>query len=159
MFGLFTAHVFTDPDLGMLNLARGYWRSAIDLGEGLVPMALAGDRQAPDPAALAEARALRQRMAAWQAPLQAALFAHYRPYAEAVAAGAPLPDPDLPFPVITAPAAVAAHVSLAFVSIVPEAGQWVTELGYAADWDTEYTVGARFAEGRLLELCGSVLKH
>lgn len=159
MFGLFTAHVFTDPALGMLNHARGYWRGAIDLGEGLVPLALAGDREAPAAEALAEARALCERMPRWQAPRRQALFAHYQPYAEAVATGAKMPDTDIPLPQISSPADIDAHASLAFVSIVPEAGQWITELGYATDWDVEHTPGARFAGERFLELCGSILKR
>lgn len=76
-----------------------------------------------------------------------------------MAAGAPRPDSDIPFPQIDSPADIEAHASLAFVSIVPEAGQWVVELGYATDWDVEHTLGARFAGERLLELCGSILKR
>ena len=31
------------------------------------------------------------------------------------------------------------------------------ELGYEVDWDVEHTLGARIRDGRVVELCGSVL--
>lgn len=157
MFGLFTSRSHEDPVLGLLTHSRGYWRGAIDLGEGLLPLILAGDSAAPDAAALAEAKALPARYPGWLPRLRAELFAHYQPSAEAVAAGAPVAS-DGPFPAIATADAVMPHASLAFACIAPQAGRLVTELGYSVTWDAEHVVGLRFAGDVFLEACGSTRK-
>jgi hypothetical protein len=157
MFGLFSSRSHEDPVLGLLTHSRGYWRGALDLGEGLVPLILAGGGEAPDAAALAEARALPARFPAWQGVLRQELFAHYQPYAEAQADGAPVAT-DGPFPAIATAAAVMAHASPAFVCIAPLDGRLVTELGYSVAWDAEHVVGVRFAGPDFLALCGSTRK-
>lgn len=157
MFGLFSSRSHEDPVLGLLTHSRGHWRGAIDLGEGLVPLILAGSGESPDPAALAEARALSSRYPRWQATLRSTLFAHYAPYAEAVAGGEPVAT-DGPFPTIAAEADVMAHASLAFVCIAPQQGRLVTELGYSVEWDAEHVVGLRHAGEHFLECCGSTRK-
>ena len=157
MFGLFSSRAHEDPVLGLLTHSRGHWRGAIDLGEGLVPLILAGDSAAPDPAALAEALALPARYPGWQERLRAELFAHYQPYAEAVAADAPVATEGA-FPAIATAADVTAHASLAFVCIAPQDGRLVTELGFSVEWDAEHVVGARFAGPQFLEFCGSTRK-
>ncbi|QNM97977.1 DUF6985 domain-containing protein [Chitinimonas koreensis] len=157
MFGLFKTPEYFDPQLGRLVRSRGYWRGAVDLGPfGKVPLALAGPRLSPDPAALAAAREVTVQFPALQAPTERALFEHYHPYAEALAAGE-LPPPIEPMPALTSPAMVWPHVSLAFLSIGPISGQLTVELGYATAWDEEHTLGARFRQGALVELCGSAV--
>ena len=44
-----------------------------------------------------------------------------------------------------------------WVSVEPLAGDLTLELGLRTAWDEEHTLGARFREGRLVELNGSVL--
>lgn len=157
MFGLFTSRSHEDPVLGLLTHTRGHWRGAIDLGEGLVPLILAGSSEAPDAAALAAAKALPAHQAGWRERLAAELFAHYQPCADAEAAGAPVAT-DGPFPAIATAADVLAHASLAFVCIAPQAGRLVTELGFSVEWDAEHVVGLRFAGDAFLETCGSTRK-
>ena len=48
------------------------------------------------------------------------------------------------------------HVRLMFLAAAPIGGVMMTELGYDTAWDTEHTVGARFAGSEFIELNGSV---
>ena len=157
MFGLFKSAPFSDPVLGALVRSRGYWRGTLPLDAGPTTLALAGTRNAPDAGALAEARALARRFPAWRPAIDTALFEHYAPYAEALAAGE-LPEPDEDIPRIASPAEVGSHARLEYVSIAPLDGVLVTELGYLTAWDEEHTLGVRFAGERFVELCGSVLR-
>jgi hypothetical protein len=106
--------------------------------------------------ALAAARDVAQAFPSWRPAIEQALFEHYEPYDEAVAAG------ELPAPSearrIAAPGDVWSHVSLVYVSVMPLSGLLTTELGYATAWDDEHTLGARFQSGNFIELCGSVLR-
>jgi len=43
-----------------------------------------------------------------------------------------------------------------FLAAAPIGGVMMTELGYDTAWDTEHTVGARFAGSEFIELNGSV---
>jgi len=157
MFGLFKAQPFIDPQLGELVRSRGLWRGTIDVGSTVgVPLAVAGTRGAPDPTALAAARDLTTQFQAWRPAIEFALFGHYEPYAEALAAGE-LPHPSAPVPKLSSPSHVWPHVSLVFVSVEPLTGTLTTELGYVAAWDEEHTLGARFQGGKLIELCGSTV--
>lgn len=49
------------------------------------------------------------------------------------------------------------QLAFEFVAISPLDGSLTTELGYTTAWDEEHTLGARFAGGTFIELCGSVL--
>ena len=156
MFGLFQSAHFSDPLLGELIRSRGLWRGTLQLDSGSTLLALAGTRAAPDPAAVAAAREVKGRLPAWCPAIEAALFEHYQPYAEAVAAGE-FSEASESFPNITSPTGVWPYASLEFVSISPLDGFHTTELGYTTAWDEEHTLGARFADGTFIELCGSVL--
>ncbi|QQS13341.1 MAG: hypothetical protein IPK81_03580 [Rhodospirillales bacterium] len=155
MFGLFKSPPFVDPALGTLARSGGLWRCRIRLdgADAAIPLAVAGPRAAPDPAALALARAVAASYPAWRGPLAAALFDHYQPYAEAgadEAGGAPAP-------VIAGPSAVWPHVSPVFVAVAPLDGALATEIGLNVAWDEEHTLAARFRDGQLVELNGSVV--
>lgn len=157
MFGLFSSPQFHDPQLGDLAHSRGHWRGSLTLDAGAsVPLALSGTRSAPDSQAVAMARELRTLFLSRRTTIEKALFEHYEPYAELLAAGE-LPPSSEVFPRITSPNQVWPHVTLVFVSVTPLDGVLTTEFGYTASWDEDHTLGARFQSGNLLELCGSVL--
>lgn len=156
MFSLFKSPSFHDPELGELRRSRRRWRGSLAVeASGDVPLVLAGTRSAPDPQAVAIAREVPTQLARWRPAIESALFEHYSPYAEALAAGDfPAGSPN---PGIASPDQVWPHVSLVFVSVTPQEGGLTTELGYATSWDEEHTLGARFQSDQLVELCGSVL--
>jgi len=157
MFSFFKSASFRDPLLGEFRHSRGQWRGSLTLeGGAIVPLMLAGTRAEPDAQAIAVARTLANAFASWRPAIASALFEHYRPYAEALAAGE-LPPPSEPLPSIKTSSQVWPHVSLAFVSVTPLEGVLTSEFGYTTAWDEEHTLGARFQEGKFLELCGSVL--
>ena len=157
MFGLFKSPPFHDPQLGELVRSRGLWRGLLAVEPGVsVPLTLSGTRTEPHAQALAAAREVAQAFPSWRPAIEQALFEHYEPYAEAVAAGE-LPSPGEALLHIAAPSDVWSHVSLVFVSVTPLSGLLTTELGYTTAWDDEHTLGARFQSGEFIELCGSVL--
>lgn len=156
MFGLFKSASFTDPSLGKLSRTRGFWRGTLQLGSGPTPIALAGSRTGPDTEAITAAHEVQAQLPSWHPAIEAALFGHYQPYSEAVAAGE-VPETDESFPIITSPSGVWPYASLEFVSISLLSGTLITELGYTTAWDEEHVLGARFNSGKLVELCGSVL--
>ncbi len=153
MFGLFGSAVVVDTELGTLRHARGRWHGELTLSGTVVPVSLAGTRAAPGDSALAEARSLSSKFESLRPAIEAALFEHYEPYADAASTG------DLPKSVaaIDAPSDVWASVSVQFVSIEPMDGVLTTEIAYATEWDEEHLLGARFQAGKFLELCGSVV--
>ncbi len=157
MFGLFKSPSFRDPLLGEFTRSRRQWRGSLALeGAASVPLVLSGTRTEPDSQAIATARTLANAFASWRPAIAFSLFEHYGPYAEAVAAGE-LPPPSEPLPSINTPSQVWPHVSLAFVSVTALEGVLTYEFGFTTAWDEEHTLGARFQEGKFLELCGSVL--
>lgn len=156
MFDMFKSPPFSDAQLGELRRTRGMWRGTIDLGEVRAPLALPGSRSAPDPQALDIARAVPSGYPEWRGPIKAAMFEHYAPYAEAVAAGE-LEPPEEGLPRITQPDDVWPHTSVEFVAVITLDGEPGVEIGYRVAWDEEHTVGARLRNGRLIELSGSVL--
>jgi hypothetical protein len=157
MFGLFKSPQFRDAQLGALARSRGHWRGSLTLdGRARVPLALSGTRSAPDAQAVAVARDVTTQFGLWRPTIAQALFEHYGPYADALAAGA-LPPSSATCPSIPAPHQVWPHVSLVFVAVTPFDGVLTTELGYTTAWDEEHTLGARFQSGKFIELCGSVL--
>jgi len=157
MLNLFRSRPFHDPALGELRRSRGAWRGSLALtDDDRVPLALCGNRTAPDPEAILLARAVPDAFSAWRTALETALFDHREPYAESFAAEGSGTD-DEPAADITTPDQVWPHVRFEFVSITLPDGVPTTEFGLAVAWDEEHTLGARFQEGRLVELCGSVL--
>lgn len=157
MFGMFKSTPFSDPQLGEFRRSGGLWRGAARLGEASVPLVLSGPRAAPDPRALTVARSIASSYPTWRPSIERAMFEHYSPYAEAVAAGeSEAPQEGLPR--IDAPADVWPHTHTEFVQVTPLDGVLTVEIGYRVAWDEEHTLGARFREGRFLELNGSVLQ-
>lgn len=156
MFGLFKSTPFSDPKLGKLVRSRGHWRGSISLGGSSTSLVISGSRNEPDAEAIQVARGLSSLFPAWKPAIENALFEHYTPYAEALAAGE-LPPPSEPFPKLETPDQVWPQVTLAFVSVTPLDGRLTTELGYTTAWDEEHTLGARFQAGQFVELCGSVV--
>jgi len=157
MLGLFKSRPFHDAQLGEFVRTRGHWRGSVSLdSRPAAPLVMAGDRSQPDARALSLARGLSQQTALIEPLIAQALFEHYQPYAEAVTDGDE-PPPTGGLPRITSPAEVWPHVDLLFVSIAPLDGALTVEFGYSVAWDEEHTLGARFRDGRFLELCGSVL--
>ncbi len=131
------------------------WRGSIALGEVAVPVALPGPRSAPDPQALEIARTVPAAYPHWRGLIEAALFEHYEPYADAVAAGA---APEESMPSIARPEDVWSHVAVEYVALIALAGSLCIEIGYRVAWDDEHALGARLRDGRLIELNGSVLR-
>ena len=156
MFRLFKSPPFSDQQLGELRRSRGLWRGTVLLGEATVPLAVSGSRTAPDPQALKVAHSIPSSYAIWRPSIEHAMFEHYSPYAEAVAAGESEPPLD-GLPTIEAPSGVWPHTDAEFVQVSPLDGKLTVEIGYRVGWDEEHTLGARFREGQFLELCGSVL--
>ena len=156
MFGLFKSRPFTDELLGELRRSSGAWRGAINLGASAVPLVLTGTREAPNTEALAIARTVPSQYTQWQQLIESAMFQHYLPYAEAVAAGEPGPIDGLPQ--ITQPQEVWPYAFPEYVSVTKLDGQLGVEIGYRVVWDDEHTLGARLQGGRLIELNGSVLR-
>jgi hypothetical protein len=156
MFGLFKIAPFFDPQLGELRRKRGRWRGAILLGVNRVPLVLSGSRRAPDAKALSSARNISRNYEGWQSVIATEMFEHYLPYAEAVAAGEAEP-PQGWWPNIGAASEIWPYTSVEYVLVAPFDGKLTVEIGYRVAWDDEHTLGARFREGRFLELCGSVL--
>jgi hypothetical protein len=157
MFDLFKTPRHDDPRLGELRRTRGWWRGAVAIDGARVPLAVAGPRGGPDARALELARSLPDVLRARRREVAEALYEHYAPYAEAVAAG----DEDvagLECPVIASAGEVWPHVRIAFVAVAPRDGPHTIEVGYRVAWDEEHTLGAGLCEGRAVELNGSVLE-
>ena len=156
MFGLFSSASVSDPVLGELKYAKGRWRGMVQLDGANIPLAISGSRKVPDANALKAARKLSSVFAAVRPEIEAALFAHYAPYAEAMVSG-DLPPSTEGRVEVRAPKDVWPHVVTQFVSIEPMAGPLITELGMAVAWDEEHVVGARFDDTKFIELCGSTI--
>jgi hypothetical protein len=45
-----------------------------------------------------------------------------------------------------------------YAAVVTLDHELTVEIGYRVPWDEEHTLGARLRQGRLVELCGSVLE-
>jgi len=157
MFGLFRPSKVIDPTLGELVRSRGYWRGTVSIGPySNVTLAVAGGRAAPESAALAAAREVPTQFSAWRADIALAVHEHYKPYAEAIAAGE-LPSPGAWFPILALPSEVWPHLFLTFVCVGPLSGSLTVELGMNVEWDEEHILGARFQAGKFAELCGSTV--
>jgi hypothetical protein len=157
VFDFFKAKEFVDAEYGKFSRSGGYWRSTIRLGgSDNIPLALAGNRVAPASAALAELRWLVPAFAGLEKTVAQALYEHYEPYCDALAAGELQLAESLPL--LHTAAQALSFSSLSHVLIEPLGGQWTTELAYETRWDEEHTLGARFRNGQWLELCGSTLR-
>jgi hypothetical protein len=148
MFGLFKSPSFEDATLGPLQYKRGCWHGTIKLAEQTLPLLIAGSKAQPDAQALAVAQALPAQYAGYKPVIAQALFEHYEPYGEDAENGVPkLSDASQVWP----------QVQLVHVLVDTVDGAMAVELGYTAAWDEEHTLGARFRDGKLLELNGSVV--
>ena len=156
MFGLFKTLTFSDPVLGELRRKGGAWRGEISLGEDTAPLTLPGTRSAPDPQALVIARSIPTDYSGWRKVIEASLFEHYGPYAEAVAAGQ-FEESDVVLPHLTQPDQVWPYTSVEFVAVTKYDAEAGVEIGYRVVWDEEHTLSARLRNGRVIELNGSVL--
>jgi hypothetical protein len=156
MVSLFGSAAFQDDQLGELRRSRGAWRGTVALDGAAVPLIVSGPRGEPDPDALRLARSVPEQMPAWRPAIERALFEHYAPYAEAIAAGEAGP-PEEGLPTIREASSVWPHARIEFVQVAPLAGRLTVEIGLRVAWDEEHTLGARLSGGQLLELNGSVL--
>lgn len=157
MFEFLKSPPFVDSQLGELRRTRGAWRGNIKIGAGApVLLVVSGDRSGPNVDALHIARSVPSDYLAWRSAIERELFEHYTPYAESVAAGE-LEPPSSGLPRIDGPSSVWPHVEIEFVQVTPLDRVLTVEIGYRVTWDEEHTLGARFRDGQLLELCGSVL--
>lgn len=156
IMGIFGTPTFDDAVLGRLERTRGLWRCALAIdGQKPVPLAMPGSNRGPDEAALQAARQITSSFEGLKPDIQRALFEHHEPYADAAS------DEDsdgdaMTTPSITTPEQVWAHVSLQSVAIIRLSGVLTTEFVYSAAWDEDHMLGARFQDGRFVELCGSV---
>jgi hypothetical protein len=154
MFGLFKSEPFQDADLGELRRSGGYWRGSLELRPcGTFRLALNGNREKPDQAALGLAKELLDRFPSLVPEIQTGLFEHYIPYKEAVDAGE---ETGSPCPKIASAEAVWPHITPAHVLVEPIQGVPTVEIAFRAAWDEEHTLGARFQNWKLIGLNGSV---
>jgi len=154
--GFFKSPSVDDPVLGRLDRSRGLWRGALMLAaDAPTPLALFGSSAEPDPAARAAARELTTSFSAWSPLIEQALHEHFIPYGEASAEE----DPSAGTKTLAIARAdqVWAHVSLHSVAVIRLDDVVTTELVYAAAWDDDHLLGARFQSGSFIELCGSVV--
>lgn len=157
MWSLFRPPTYTDASLGVLVRARGLWRGTLQVRDGLtVPLAVAGPRTAPNGRALALARDVPTALPAWRPAIESAVLTHIAPYVEAIADGE-LPPPG-GIPSVVDAGELWPFITFTHVAAIPLDGRLVVELGLTLPWDEEHTLGARLHEGRLIELCGSVLR-
>lgn len=130
---------YVDDVLGELIRRRGSWRGTVALGSAApVELALPGGRRSPDPDAIELARNAATQFDAAAADITLELNDHRVTYEAA--------DPAV------------GRVEPDFVTVTTLEGQLMLEFGYVVPWDDEHTLGARVHDGRLVELCGSVIR-
>lgn len=156
MFGLFKTPRFLDSKLGELRRTKGLWRGAILMQGEPVPLALRGTRRGPDPRSLQLAQDASAAYQSWQPAIAREMFEYYSPYAEAVENGEAEP-PEEGLPNIQSADDIWPFATIEFVQVMPLDGELTVEIGYRVDWDDEHTLGARWCNGQLIELNGSVL--
>jgi hypothetical protein len=156
MFALFKSRRIIDPELGELVRSRRYWRGNVLIATQSIPIAISGTKDQPDARALSMARQIPHQYASWRVAIATALFEHYKPYADALAAGV-LPQSPEPLPRISEVDQAWAHASLIFVLVSPLDDVLTVELGYTSAWDEEHILGARFRDNNFMQLCGSVV--
>ena len=155
MFGLFRSAPYADPVLGHLSRSRGRWRGEVGLAGKVVPLALAGSRNAPDAVALAIAKELAGVWAENRALVEKALFEHYEPYHEAVVSGEL--DPPAALMLIASSSDVWRYVDVQSASITSQDSRLIAEVALAVTWDEEHLLGARFNRQQFTELNGSII--
>lgn len=156
MSGLFGSPHFDDAVIGRLKRSGGIWRGTLDVGETTgMPLNLFGSGREPDATELAAARQISAMFDAWRPSIQQALFDHYTPYGEAIAAQGQTAQ-ETQMPALQTPEQVWNHVTLQSVAVVKMGGVVTTELVCAAAWDDDHMLGAGFQAGSLVELCASV---
>jgi len=148
MLSLFKTRSVVDPALGELRRSSGAWRGRISVGGApAVALVLPGNENEPDPRAIKIVRELENSLPDWRAGIAASLLDHLEPYAADAEAGN--------FSHIKTAEDVWHHARLCHVNVSEQSGVLTLELGYAVDWDEDHTIGARFQQGRLVELNGS----
>ncbi len=156
MFGLFKSQPYRDDQLGEFKRSWQHWRGSIVLpSQQPVELHLSGDKKQPDAACLALARELPGKYDSLKPGIQAALFEHFEPYGQAVRDGE-FPQNAVLVSKITRAEDVWSHVTLERILVEPMLDTPTVELAYAVAWDEEHTLGARFQQWNLVELCGSV---
>ncbi len=156
MSGLFASPHFDDAVIGRLKRSGGIWWGTLEVGETPnVPVNLFGSGREPDATALEAARQISAMFDGWRPSIQQALFDHYIPYGEAIAAEDRSAQ-RAQMSALQKPEQVWNQVTLQSVAVVKMGGILTTELVYAAAWDDDHMLGARFQSGSLVELCGSV---
>jgi hypothetical protein len=157
MFDLFKTKPYADDQLGELKWSGGYWKGTIPLGShGDVEIRVSGNRKEPARESLVLARELGSRFESLVPQIQNSLFEHAEPYLEADRAGE-LVDGEEAVPEIPDAESVWPHVSVEHVLFESMEGITTVEIAFSVAWDDEHTVGARFQNWELIELCGSVL--
>ncbi len=153
LFGLLQSPTVNDPVCGPLARSRGHWRGRMPLGaHRVIPLLIAGGRDAPDGPALAQARELPARYPTLQREIATALLEHYEPYRQAIEAGEIVDEPIR----LDSTDDVWAHVRPVHIIVAPLDGRLTVEIGYMTTWDVEHTLGARLVDWHLGELNGSV---
>lgn len=160
MFGLFKKPLHQDPVLGTLQRASGSWKGTLKSPGGEeISIRLAGGREAPDPDCLALAHGLPGKFHEIEPQIKAGLFEHYEPYKEAFDDGQ-IAEGEEPFPVLANADEILSHTAIEFVFIGPIHGAPgrgpIVEIAYRVAWDEEHTVGVRFQDWQVFEVCGSV---
>lgn len=157
MFGLFKSNPFDDPRFGRLERKQGYWRGSLLLpGTGEVPLAIAGDRSAPDPDCLTAARAVGATYERLRPQIATELAQHRHN-------GLDDSDPEAARP----PDASRLWDKVRTLGVLadrwagtPRAGSAkvpVIIIEYDTEWDIEHTLAAVIEGETLVELNGSVL--
>lgn len=160
MFGLFKKPLHQDPVLGTLQRASGSWKGTLKLTGGEeIAIRLAGGREAPDADCLALAHELAEKFPEIEPQISAGLFEHYEPYKEAFDDGQ-IAEGEEPFPLLANAEEILPHTAIDFIFIGPIQGSPgkgpIVELAYRVAWDEEHTVGVRFQDWQVFEVCGSV---
>jgi len=160
MFGLFKKPLHQDPVLGTLQRASGIWKGTLKLPGGEeISIRLAGGREAPDADFLTLAHGFAGKFEEIKPQISAGLFEHYEPYKEAFDDGQ-MEEGVESFPNLTNADDILPHASIEYVFIgplqgAPGKGPFV-EVAYRVAWDEEHTVGVRFQDWQVFEVCGSV---
>ncbi|WKW12898.1 hypothetical protein Strain138_002209 [Pseudogemmatithrix spongiicola] len=155
--GLFGPDPYTDAHFGVFTRRRGVWiaRTALP-GLGTVELCVAGDRKAPNQPSLALAHEAALQYRALREEIGRLLFEHLEPYADAVREGELEADAFNPA-ALRGPDDVWSHVEVLAVHVDTARQSFPIEVQVQVAWDEEHTLGLRIRDGRLVELCGSVL--
>ena len=160
MFGLFKKPLHQDPVLGTLQRSSGSWKGTLKLpGGNEIAIRLSGGREAPDADCLALAAGLPVKFHEIEPQIIGGLFEHYEPYKEAFDDGQ-MEEGVESFPNLTNADDILSHTAIDFIFIGPLQGAPgkgpIVEVAYRVAWDEEHTVGVRFQDWQVFEVCGSV---